>query len=126
MTDIDTNWVKACADCDPQRLFGEFWKRVNADVDEYSRLGLGGDRGTLRRRRPHGGGRRAVVPRGVVTAFAARMLASAFWTIADHFGSTIVALRGRPPLVAAARSPAEGRRLLRSVFGGSSAGSRRT
>ena len=44
MTDIDTSWVKACADCDPQRLFGEFRKRVNADVDEYNRLGLGGDR----------------------------------------------------------------------------------
>ena len=38
-----TNWVKACDDCDPQRLFGELRKRVNADVEEYNRLGLDAD-----------------------------------------------------------------------------------
>ena len=56
-----------------------------------------------------------MVPRGVVTAFAARMLASAFWTIADHFGSTTVARcgggrhllppHGRPPKGAAFSAP---------------------
>ncbi len=35
--------MKACDDRDPQRLFGELRRRVNADVEEYNRLGLDAD-----------------------------------------------------------------------------------